>query len=624
MANLRKRHLSQANGHGNREPLENSDQCLVGPEISTPLSYRTYVVLASVALSCAAIFLYNKLQQPPLPESYAVCSRTGNRLYTVDDEGSRVQCLAVHNSLIIATGSLDEVKERWNNHDFAVQETNALGNMFRPPLLVRYIDEGSIIIPGMSDSHAHILEYGASRMMDLEGAKTIEGCVAAVRCFILSHPDVKNDTSKFIEGWGWDHTSWPAEEWPTAADFDKDLIVQGRPVVLQSKDGHALWVSSSVIQLSLPFPTTIEGGMIVRDSSGKPIGVFIDNAQELIKKPDLTDADLERRFAITVERAVASGLTSIHDAGFDPMSLEFFKRQAEASKLPIRIYGMTYFDENGEYWGNKSKPIINGGNGRLGARSVKIFADGALRSGGAALHEPYSDNPGFCGVMRLETHVLNSVVPRFLRDGWQVNIHAVGDRANGIVLDTFEAALMGVNVTASRPRIEHCQIMTRADMARLGKLGVIASVQPTHAISDMWYAQDRLGPERVKGLYAFRSLLDSGARISFGSDAPVEDLNPLSGFYAATTRLSPSGQSPHGPDGWFPEQRLTRDEALRGMTIDPAYASFTESTLGSLAPGKIADFVVLSQDIMSIPTNQILRTKVVATVIDGRPIYGGI
>jgi len=231
---------------------------------------------------------------------------------------------------------------------------------------------------------------------------------------------------------------------------------------------------------------------------------------------------------------------------------------------------------------------------------------------------------GFNGVMRLDTDILNYVVPRFLRDGWQVNIHAVGDRANGIVLDTFEAALKGINVSALRPRIEHCQIMTKADMARLGRLGVIASVQPTHAISDMWYAQDRLGPERIKGLYAFRSLLDSGARISFGSDAPVEDLNPLSGFYAAITRLSPSGQSPHGPDGWFPEQCLTREEALRGMTIDPAYASFTESTLGSLVPGKHADFVVLSQDIMSIPANQILKTKVFATVVDGQPIYGAI
>jgi len=225
--------------------------------------------------------------------------------------------------------------------------------------------------------------------------------------------------------------------------------------------------------------------------------------------------------------------------------------------------------------------------------------------------------------MRLEPEVLFDFIPRFLRDGWQVNVHAIGDRANGIVLDAFEASLKGVNVTASRPRLEHAQLMTKADMERLGRLGVIASVQPTHAISDMWYAQDRLGPERVKGLYAFRSLIDSGARITLGSDFPVETMNPLSGFYAAVTRMSPEGDSPHGSNGWFPEQRLSRQEALRGMTIDPAYASFTETTLGSLEIGKRADYVVLSQDIMTIPANKILATKVLATALDGKVVHEG-
>jgi len=203
-------------------------------------------------------------------------------------------------------------------------------------------------------------------------------------------------------------------------------------------------------------------------------------------------------------------------------------------------------------------------------------------------------------------------------------VHAIGDRANGIVLDAFEASLKGANVTALRPRLEHAQMMTKADMIRLGKLGVIASIQPTHAISDMWYAQDRLGPDRVKNLYAFRSLVDSGAKITLGSDFPVESMNPLSGFYAAVTRKSPTGESPHGPDGWFPEQKLTRKEALRGMTIDPAYASFTESTLGSLEIGKRADFTVFSRDIMTIPAQDILATNVLATVIDGKPVFGGI
>lgn len=226
--------------------------------------------------------------------------------------------------------------------------------------------------------------------------------------------------------------------------------------------------------------------------------------------------------------------------------------------------------------------------------------------------------------MRLDPKVLIDVIPKYLRDGWQVNVHAIGDYANGIVLDTFETALKDVNVTALRPRLEHAQILTKTDMERVGKLGVIASIQPTHAISDMWFAEDRLGSERVKRLYAFRSLLDHGSRLAIGSDFPVEDINPLAGFYAAITRLSPGGQSPNGPSGWFPEQRLTRMEALRGMTIDAAYASFTEDNLGSLIPGKRADYVVLSQDIMTIPVDQILNTKVQATVIDGRLAFGQV
>ncbi|KAG6878550.1 hypothetical protein C0993_004449 [Termitomyces sp. T159_Od127] len=371
----------------------------------------------------------------------------------------------------------------------------------------------------------------------------------------------------------------------------------------------------------MPFPDEVDGGVIIRDDAGNPTGVFLDNAQELLRQPEPTEADLFRRFRLAVKDAHASGLTSIHDAGLDPASLAFFKRQVEVGTLPIRIYGMSFFDENQEYWGNTTKPIIGAGKDRLTARSVKIFADGALRTGGAALYEPYADNPSTAGFMRLDTDVLLNYIPKFLQDGWQVNVHAIGDRANGIVLDAFEASLKGANVTALRPRLEHAQIMTTEDMKRLGRLGVIASIQPTHAISDMWYAQDRLGPDRVKLLYAFRSLIDSGARITLGSDFPVESMNPLFGFYAAITRLSLIGTSPHGSDGWFPEQRITRQEALRGMTIDPAYASFSEKTLGSLEIGKRADYVVLSQDIMVVPPKDILATKVLATALDGEVVY---
>lgn len=588
-----------------------------GPSSSDGGRSTIYVLIILLSLAVSAIVVFGPGNDVPLPPSYALCTRDGDNIYTVDEENKRVQCLLVQDAHIIDAGSLDEVKARWGIVAHSAQSSNS-------SLEVRYVKRGSIIVPGLSDSHAHMLEYGASRLLPLEGAKTVSAAVALVRRFIESEPDVANDTSKYIEGWGWDHTAWPIQEFPTAADLEADSVVKSRPVVLQSKDGHALWVSQAVLQSMEPLPDRMEGGVVVRDELGRPTGVFLDNAQELVQKPPLTEKDLLRRFKYVVQDALANGLTSIHDAGFSPVSLAFFKGQAEQGTLPLRIYGMTFFDETADYWGDKSEKIINAGNGRLSARSVKIFADGALRSGGAALHEPYADNPGTRGFMRLSADVLNNVIPRFLRDGWQVNVHAIGDRANGIVLDAFEEALKGVNVTALRPRLEHAQILTNADMARIGQLGVIASIQPTHAISDMWFAEDRLGPERVKGLYAFRSIIDNGGRIALGTDFPVEDMNPLAGFHAAITRVTADGRSPHGPGGWFPEQRLTRVEALRGLTIDPAYASFTESTLGSLEPGKRADYVVLSQDIMSVDEKKILDTKVLATAIDGRLAYGKI
>ncbi|KAF9451279.1 hypothetical protein P691DRAFT_699657 [Macrolepiota fuliginosa MF-IS2] len=551
--------------------------------------------------------------------TYALCSQDGNHIYTVDANNTKVQCVVVRDSHILGTGSLSDVKGRWGTSPFLETVAQILSHSkFR----VQYIPSGSIIVPGISDSHGHILEYGASQELPLEGTPTIPDTVTRVRQFILDNPDVLNDKTKWIRGGGWDHTIWPSSSWPSAAELDADPLIRGRPIVLQSKDCHALWVSAEAMKLSAPFPDAVEGGVIVRDESGQPTGVFLDNAQDLIKQPELTEDDLRRRFHLAVNHAHARGLTSIHDAGLDPMSLAFFRKQASNGVLPIRIYGMRYFNENQPYWGNTTQIIIGKDNDRLTARSVKIFADGALRTGGAALYEPYHDNPETPGFMRLDPDILFDVIPKFLRDGWQVNVHAIGDRANGLVLDAFEASLKGANVTALRPRLEHAQMMTRADMRRLGRLGVIASVQPTHAISDMWYAEDRLGPERVKLLYAFRSIIDSGAKITLGSDFPVESMNPLSAFYAAVTRVSPDGKSPHGPEGWFPEERLSRIEALRGMTIDPAYASFTEDILGSIEIGKRADLTILSQDVMSVPCNTILDTKVVATIIDGKVVYG--
>ncbi|KAF9529284.1 amidohydrolase family-domain-containing protein [Crepidotus variabilis] len=557
-------------------------------------------------------------------DNYILCTENSVGIYTVDNLNTRTQCILVDGAYIRGSGTLGNLSS----------QGLASGRE------VRYLEPGVIVIPGISDSHGHILEYGGTQQLLLQGAKTIQDAVTLVREFILANPDIRDDPSKPVTGGGWDHTIWPGGIWPTAADLEADEIVRGRHVVLQSKDCHALWVSGKALEMSMPFPEEVDGGIIARNSAGQPTGTLLDNAQELLKQPELTESDLMRRFKVAVRDAHRFGLTSIHDAGLNPISLAFFKRQAKLGPLPIRIYGMSFFDETEPYWGNTSRPTVDIEYGRLSSRSVKIFADGALRTGGAALHAPYHDKPSTSGFMRIDPAVLTDFIPKFLRDGWQVNVHAIGDKANKIVIDAFEMSLKGANVTALRPRLEHAQMMTQEDMTRLGRLGVIASIQPAHAISDMWYAETRLGPERIKELYAFRSIIDSGAKIAMGSDFPVEDMNPLAGFYAAITRKSPSGESPHGSAGWFPEQRLTREEALRGissfisvvhrlrslqgMTIDPAFASFTENNLGSLEVGKRADFTILSQDIMEVPAEDILKTTVLATIIDGKPVYGKI
>ncbi|EAU90782.2 hypothetical protein CC1G_09259 [Coprinopsis cinerea okayama7 len=509
------------------------------------------VLLAAVVLSIASLYCVPRtdvdaVEAPfqfnvtkPLPSSaYALCSARGphndpqKSIYTVDDERPRVECLLVANDEIMETGSL------------------AITNVEQ-------------------DSHCHILEYGFSRQIPLDQAKNVQDAVNRVAEYVLSNPDIANDPNHVIEGWGWDHESWDDPKFPTAADLSSHPVLANRQTILASKDGHASWVSTATLLANGPYPRDIDGGIIVRDkATGKPTGVFIDTAQSLIAPPPITPKIQRQRFTNTVNDVLSVGLTSLHDAGFKPESLEFFSRQAKNGGLPIRIYGMTWFNASSipsdpsAYWGDRTQKIRDSdGQQRFSVRSVKIFGDGALRTAGAALYEPYSDDPSTSGQMRFTPEVLNEIIPKFLKDGWQVNVHAIGDRANGVVLDAFEVALkeMGLDSFADsqvRPRLEHAQIIAEKDVKRLGRMGVIASVQPTHAISDMWYGEDRL--------------------------------------------------------------------ALRGMTIEPAYASFTEKRLGSLEPGKKADFVVLSQDIMKVPVDKILETKVLATVIDGKVVYGGV
>ncbi|KAF8627222.1 hypothetical protein AX15_004474 [Amanita polypyramis BW_CC] len=597
---------------------------------------RLGVLMASVRIRLSLVFavaivLGTWSYQRRASSTYIVCSNSQN-IYTVSDLIPNVACVSVHNTHIIAIGTLDDVL---NQHPdtvpfFTVHPwiTSLLNRLLRPG--IKYIPDNAIIVPGLADAHAHVIENGYMKQLPLTDANSVQDVITLVKKYIEAHPDIRDDRSRWVEGMGWDQMKWPGKAFPTASDLDEDPLLKGRPIMLVRIDGHARLVSPAILEVMGDLPDHVEGGEIIRDSDGKPTGLFVDNAMSLVPAPTWTDEQMSGYFETTMNEALSSGLTSIHDAASQPHHIEFLKRKAEEGTLPIRLYLMGY-SEKDEYWGDKLSRLINyGKHGRLNLQSVKLFSDGALGSWGAALLQPYSDRPETEGLMLASSERLSKLVHRFYEDGWQVNVHCIGDRANHIILDIFEDILEGkggtprANVSEWRPRIEHAQIISPDDLQRIGRLGVIPSVQPTHATSDMWYAESRLGPERIKGAYAYQTLLRSSANkvIALGSDFPVEGVNPLLGFYAAVSRLSVDGISPHGPTGWYSEERLTRAQALKGMTLDAAYASFAEHELGSLIPGKKADFVVLDRNIVEIPMQEILRTKVIATVVDGEVMYG--
>ncbi|KAA1469512.1 hypothetical protein DENSPDRAFT_835150 [Dentipellis sp. KUC8613] len=580
--------------------------------------------LVVVALLTAVFYKFFVLPDPAstagakLPESYVLCTHgDSSSVYTVDNVDRRVACIGVQRDVVFATGSLEDVHASWTGDADA-------------KLATFYTKPGAIVVPGLADAHAHVLDWGFKEQLSLEECKSVAEVRAKLKQYLLEHPDVQRDQSAWIQGMGWDQTKWPSASFPTADDFDEEPLLRDRYIVLSRVDGHASWVSHRVLDDISSLPDEVDGGLILRDASGKPTGVFVDNAMALVPLPKWTDAQMLGYFETAMKDALSVGLTSIHDAMSTPEIIQFFKKQAEAGTLPIRLYLMGNVQSD-TYWGNQIPQLVDyGRDKRLNVRSIKLFTDGALGSWGAALLEPYSDKPDTSGLMRIQAATLKNLVEGFYRDGFQVNIHCIGDRANKVVLDIFEDILSrpGVDVEAWRPRIEHAQIMQLSDLERIGKLGVIPSVQPTHATSDMWYAETRLGPERIKGAYAYQTLRRNSPNgiIALGSDFPVEGINPLLGFYAAVSRLSVRGDSPNGTEGWYPAEALTRAQALRAMTRNAAYAAFAEKERGTLVPGMKADYVVLDRDIMDERSlvGEILKAKVLATAVDGRVVYGGI
>lgn len=466
----------------------------------------------------------------------------------------------------------------------------------------------SVIVPGLVDAHAHVESLGRSlSVVSLWGARSEEDALSRVKAAPKSAYQ-----GDWLVGRGWDQNDWPGQRFPTRAALD--ALHPDTPVFLTRVDGHAAWVNGAALRRAGITAATKDpaGGRILRDERGEPTGVLVDNAIDLVsaKLPAPTDEELQQRLKVALETCARLGLTQVHDAGMDLRTLRQLQTWDLLGVLPVRLYVMA--DGQGE----QAEEYLDRGpfRGRhLEVRAVKLLLDGALGSRGAALHAPYSDEPSQQGLLLLGPDEFAARARRFSERGFQVAVHAIGDRANTLVLDTLATL-----DPALRHRVEHAQVLTAADVEKFAKHGLIASFQPTHATSDMPWAEARLGAERTRFAYAWRSVLKTGARVAFGSDFPVEDPNPLLGLYAARTRQDAAGQP---PGGWMPEQVLTGEEALAGFTTGAAYAAFAEDRRGVLKEGFDADFVVLPVDPVSDAPRSLLEAKVQVTVVDGVDVY---
>jgi hypothetical protein len=475
---------------------------------------------------------------------------------------------------------------------------------------------GRTVVPGLTDAHAHLTGLGSAlRSIDLTGSTSYEEVVARVAARAR-----QMRPGEWIRGRGWNQTLWADTRFPTYDALSR--AVPDNPVILGRVDGHAVLANARAMELAhitaqTPDPS---GGRIIRDERGAATGVFVDNAQGLIGRVVPAPSEEEQKAAILAAIAEANkwGLVGIHDAGVPQGTIELYEQLAREGHYNLRNYVMVSADSGSlaQYLARGPQRALY--DGRLWIRAIKIVSDGALGSRGAAMLEDYSDDPGNKGLIRVAPERIEQIAELGLRAGFQVNTHAIGDRANRNVLDAYEQALKAVPTADHRFRVEHAQILHRQDIARFAQLGVIPSMQTSHQASDAAMTMNRIGWTRVQGAYAWRSLLNTGVIIPNGTDFPVEPVNPLLGFHAAITRQD-ANNWPAG--GWFPDERMTRQEALESMTIWPAYAAFMEDVAGSITPGKYADFTVLDQDIMSIAPERILDTHVVMTVLGGSVVY---
>lgn len=475
---------------------------------------------------------------------------------------------------------------------------------------------GGHVLPGLIDAHGHLLNLGFALLSaDLVGADSKDEVLARLRAFEARLP-----AGAWLTGRGWDQNRWPGAQFPTAADLD--AAFPDRPVWLRRIDGHAGWANSAAMALAgreLSGQWQPDGGRILRDADGKATGVLIDAAMALVggAEPAPDEATRLRALELALAEAARLGLTGVHDAGVSLDTLRLLRGLADQDRLPLRVYAMADGDAEALDWLCREGRYRHPG-GRLEMRSVKLYMDGALGSRGAALLRDYSDEAGNRGLLVTPRERIEAAIAKAAGCGIQANTHAIGDRGNRLVLDAYARVLDGDD-GAARFRVEHAQVLGEPDIPRFAELGVIASMQPIHATSDMPWAQARLGRQRLSGAYAWQRLAGTGARLAFGSDFPVEPVNPWFGLYAAITRQDADGQP---PGGWLPDQRLELAAALRGFTVDAAFAGFAENEVGALAPGLRADFIVLPADPYTLSPARLRDLTVTSTWLDGRQVAG--
>ena len=520
--------------------------------------------------------------------------------YTIESDTLRLfEALLIQDGKVRAVGNEDELRALATTED--IIEVDAQGNT---------------LLPGLIDAHGHVMGLGFQELqINLAGIRSLEETLEQLKAYADANPELE-----WIIGRGWNQTLWKENRFPKAADLDQ--VIPDRPVWLSRVDGHAGWANSKAMQLAQVSSDTPdpEGGKIIKDERGRPTGVFIDAAEGYVQQvvPEYTAQEQALALAAANNVLRSYGVTSIHDAGVGIQTWELYQEFASQGKLDVRIYGMisgagSTFDAL-----SVQGPITGLYDDLLALRSVKLYADGALGSRGAALLSDYHDEPGNKGLLFVSQDEMNAMAEKVVSKGFQANIHAIGDAANRQVLDALAYAQEQHPNPDQRNRIEHAQIIELQDLPRFKELNIIASMQPTHATSDKNMAEDRVGSERIKGAYAWQTLLGQGTVVASGSDFPVESANPFLGLYAAITRNDIEG-NPLG--GWYANEAMTREQTLRSFTLDAAYAGFQEDVLGSLEEGKWADLIIIDRDIMRVEDSEIWQTEVLQTWVAGEPVF---